>query len=95
MLSVPEVRIILIVYLVCINLFTYLLFVWDKLCKKYHKPRVPEFLLFLMSLIGGALGGYLALLIKRSKKRKKLFKFGLPVMILLHAAIIFILQMGL
>lgn len=70
-----------------INAAAFLLFAYDKRRAIKHQWRVPERTLLLSCLLGGAIGGYAAMILFRHKVRKWTFKLGVPLLILLHAAL--------
>lgn len=92
------------VLLVCLGAasgVTFLAFVADKLIalwngRGHDAPRVPEIVLLLLALAGGAPGGLLAMLVARHKIRTPAFAAGLPMMLVLQAvAVAYLLQLGL
>ena len=56
----------------------------DKRCAREGLWRVPEKRLFLLALLGGAVGGWLGMLLFRHKTRHWYFRFGFPVLALLQ-----------
>ena len=52
-----------------ISLVTFILYALDKLKAKLDAWRIPEKILLSFSLLGGAVGGYLAMLLFRHKTR--------------------------
>lgn len=84
------------VYLLVVNLVTFALFVYDKLRAEQGRgrSRVPEVVLLGISLVGGALGGLVAMRLVRHKTRKWYFSWGLPAMIVLQVALFVYLRLG-
>lgn len=79
-------NIILIWYLAAVNLITFTAFGIDK-WKAVHKQwRIPEKTLLGLSFIGGAAGGLVAMHLFRHKTRKRKFAVGVPLMLILHLA---------
>lgn len=77
---------ILIWYLATVNLITFTAFGIDK-WKAVHKQwRIPEKTLLGLSFIGGAAGGLVAMHLFRHKTRKRKFAVGVPLMLVLHLA---------
>lgn len=74
-------------YLILINSITFLLFAIDKWKAVHGKWRISEAALLGFSLVGGAVGGLLAMFIFRHKTRKKRFTVSLPLMMLAQAAV--------
>lgn len=86
---------ILGVYLIAINIFTFCAFAWDKHVAENGndlKRRAPEARLLGLSIIGGSVGGLLAIHIVRHKTRKWYFVWGLPCFIVLNVVIILCLH---
>ena len=78
---------LLALYLLCINLAAFAAMGWDKRCaKRPGRRRVPEKRLFLLSLLGGALGGTMGMFLFRHKTRHWYFRWGFPAILALEAA---------
>lgn len=60
-------------YFVSINIFSFLLFIIDKIYAIKDRTRVPESNLHFFTFAGGFIGSFLAMLIARHKIRKKSF----------------------
>lgn len=58
----------------------------DKALAKRGAWRVPEKTLFLLALLGGALGGIIGMYFFRHKTRHTSFKAGLPMMLIVNIA---------
>ena len=71
-----------------VNIGAVIVCVVDKLCAKKGWRRVRESDLFIMSFLGGALGMYITMKLIRHKTLHKRFMIGLPIIILLQAAIL-------
>lgn len=82
------------IYLLVINIVTFIVFAYDKRQAMRGGNRVREFVLLGLSFIGGALGGLIAMYVVRHKTSKWYFKFGLPAMIVLHIAVFVYLRLG-
>ena len=78
----------LLVFLAAINLLTFVLFCVDKHRAKTGDWRIPEGVLLGLSLAGGSVGGLLGMLVAHHKVRKARFMVGLPLTIMLQAAIL-------
>lgn len=50
--------------------------------------RVPELTLFTIALIGGSLGSLAGMYLFRHKTRTAAFRFGMPLILLAHIAVI-------
>ena len=62
----------------------------DKLAAITKKRRVSEAGLFAIALVGGAAAEYITMLLIRHKTRHKRFMFGLPIIIFVHAVLLFL-----
>lgn len=61
-------------YILFINLMTFLLFGFDKLKAKSNGSRVPERTLHLFELLGGVFGSFAAMKLFNHKRKKNSFK---------------------
>lgn len=61
---------------------------YDKLAAQAGKRRIPEKTLMTVGFFGGAIGMYVTMQLIRHKTKHKKFMVGLPLMIILHIAII-------
>ena len=78
----------IIIYLLVINLITFVAMFIDK--KKAEKGawRISESTLLTMALIGGSIGGIAGMYTFRHKTKKARFWLGMPVMLILQIVII-------
>ena len=74
----------LITYLVAINLLGIIVIVADKKKAIKGKYRIPELDLWLIALLGGSLGTYIAMKIVRHKTKHKNFMIGIPIIIIIQ-----------
>ena len=80
----------LIGYLAFISLLTAVVTVYDKIAaKKAPKHRIPENTLMYLGVLGGAAAEYITMMLIRHKTKHKKFMAGLPVIIAVHAVILF------
>lgn len=79
----------LYIWLLLINLLTFAAFGIDKAKAVKGKYRIKEATLLLLSLLGGALGGLVGMHIFHHKTRKPLFKFSVPLMLIIQAFLLF------
>lgn len=77
----------IIVYLVAINLITFLIYGADKWKAVHHRWRVPEATLILLAASGGSAGAYLGMRTFHHKTRKNKFRIGIPVILFLQIAL--------
>lgn len=80
------------VYLTIINIITFTLFAVDKFRAVKRKWRIRESVLLGFSIVGGALGGLLAMQIFRHKTQTAVFKFGMPLILLIQIALLYYLN---
>ena len=74
----------IIIYLIIINIISFVLFGIDKRRAKRKLWRVSEKVLLATSLLGGATGALIAMVIFKHKLSKKSFYIGVPVLIVLN-----------
>ena len=61
----------------------------DKYKAIHQAYRISEKTLFMIALIGGAYGAYVAMYLFHHKTRKTMFKFGMPVIVLLESYLLY------
>ncbi|GLI55637.1 hypothetical protein PM10SUCC1_11510 [Propionigenium maris DSM 9537] len=79
-------RKILMIYLISINILTFLIFGWDKMQARRNRWRIAERTLFLSVILGGGLGGIAGMKVWRHKTRKGVFRYGIPTIVSLQGA---------
>ena len=77
------------IYLLIVNVIGFLLFGIDKYKAIHQTYRISEKTLFMIALIGGAYGAYVAMYLFHHKTRKTMFKFGVPVIVLLESYLLY------
>ncbi len=75
-------------YLVAINWLAITLTIWDKRCARRGKRRVAEARLWSIAVLGGALGMWCVMRRIRHKTRHTSFMWGLPLLVLVQAALL-------
>lgn len=78
----------LLFWFVIINIVTFAVFGIDKKKAIDGKFRISELTLFVLSLLGGSLGGLIAMHTFHHKTRKWYFKFGIPFILIAWIALI-------
>ena len=71
-------------YLILINVLTLIFMTVDKRNARTKRPRIPERILFLLALTGGAPGILMAMFCLRHKTKKARFCIGVPVILSLQ-----------
>lgn len=77
-------KIFLLIYLLLINIVSFILFAIDKGKAKRKKWRISEKILLITSFLGGATGSLMAMVIFKHKLSKKSFYIGVPVFLVLN-----------
>ena len=77
--------------LIIVSALSVVITVYDKLVAGKRKGRIPEQTLFLLAALGGAAAMYLTMLLTRHKTKHKRFMLGLPLIILIHIALWYLL----
>lgn len=70
-----------------VSLVAVLLTVFDKASARAGGRRVPEKILLTVALFGGALAEWLTMKLIRHKTQHPKFMMGLPLIVMLHAAL--------
>ena len=76
------------VYLLAVNLITFLVFGWDKRCAKKQHRRVPERTLFSLAAMGGSIGALLGMRVFHHKTLHNSFRFGIPAILLAQLVVV-------
>ena len=77
----------IIIYLVIINVITFVVYGIDKWKAKKAKWRIRESTLLGLAAIGGSIGALLAMKILRHKTLHPQFKYGVPLILVAQIAI--------
>ncbi len=88
--SLPTAWKVLSIYLVVISILSILVCIYDKIASKTGKVklRIPEKSLLVWSAFGGSVAMFLTMLIIRHKTKHPQFMIGIPVIMVLQAALI-------
>ena len=78
----------LLIFFLAMGIIGFIMTVYDKGAAKKGRHRISERALMLEALFGGAVGMYITMHLIRHKTQHKKFMIGLPVMIVLHIAVI-------
>ena len=74
--------------IIFINIITFFVYGLDKLKAVNHWWRIPEWVLLGLAAAGGSVGAYLGMMVFRHKTLKPLFRFGVPVILLVQVIVI-------
>lgn len=77
-----------LLYLLLLSVFGFVIMGVDKWKAKKNRWRVPERTLFLVAFLGGALGSTIGMHYFHHKTKHWYFKYGLPALVLLNAALL-------
>ena len=83
----PALTIVLIVWLLIMNVTAFALFGIDKSRARNKAWRISEKSLFLPAILGGSLGALCGMYLFRHKTKHWYFRFGLPLLLLIHAGL--------
>lgn len=78
----------IVIYLILINLITFLAMYIDKRKAKKGKRRIPEKTLFILVGLGGGIGGILAMYLFRHKTKKTRFVIGFPAILIFEVLVV-------
>ena len=81
---------IFIIYLVVINLITFIAMYLDKRKAKRGDRRTKEMTLFTLVLLGGGIGGIAGMYTFRHKTKKPAFVIGFPAILILEALFVIV-----
>ena len=77
----------IVLYLLIINIITFLTMWYDKHQAKKNNWRVSEKALFILCMIGGSIGGIVGMYVFRHKTKKWYFKYGFPAILIIQILI--------
>ena len=79
---------IALIYLVIINVVTFLMYGIDKWKARNSKWRIRETALLELAVLGGSIGAWIGMIVWHHKTRHKKFRYGVPAIIIIQLAII-------
>ena len=79
------------IYLIGINILTFLIFGADKWKAKRDKWRIPEDTLIWLAIAGGSVGALLGMYLFRHKTKHRKFQIGIPVILLVQVGLLYFL----
>ena len=86
-----DLRFLLLLYLLCLNLLAFLLCAWDKRLARQHRWRIPERALLAFAWLGGAAGMLLAMHLFRHKTQHRKFTILVPLALFLQLLLLLFL----
>ena len=75
------------IYLALINLTAFIIYGLDKRRARRGAWRIPERTLILLAALGGSIGAYAGMRVFHHKTRHNKFKYGVPAIFVVQAAI--------
>ena len=78
---------ILLYYLISINIISFVAMGIDKMKAKKDMYRISENFLIILSIVGGAIGELLGMILFRHKTSKKKFYIGVPIIYIITKVI--------
>lgn len=78
----------IILYLIAINVVTFLVYGLDKWKAKRDAWRIKESTLLLLAVVGGSVGALLGMQVFRHKTKHVQFTVGVPVILLVQIALV-------
>lgn len=82
---------LILVYLIAVNLISFILMGVDKSKARKRSWRIPESTLFVLALIGGSIGTIAGMHLFRHKTRHWYFLYGMPAILIIQILIVVIL----
>jgi uncharacterized membrane protein YsdA (DUF1294 family) len=78
---------LLLIYLVVVNVATFVVYGIDKLKARRGKWRVPEATLLTLAAVGGSIGAWCGMRVWRHKTLHAKFRYGVPAIIIAQIAL--------
>ena len=79
---------ILFVYLLIVNVATFITYGLDKWKARHDRWRVPESVLIFLAIIGGSPAAILTMRMFNHTTNKNKFAFGIPIILFLHLTVL-------
>lgn len=80
----------ILIYLIMINIIAFALMGIDKTKARKNKQRIPEKTLFFSAIIGGSIGSIVGMHFFRHKTKHVSFLVGMPVILLIQLAVVYL-----
>ena len=78
---------IVLIYLVAINVVTFVVYGIDKYKAVRSKWRIPESTLIGLAVVGGSVGAWLGMKFWHHKTHHAKFRFGIPIILIAQVAL--------
>jgi len=82
---------IIAIYLVAVNVLAFIMFGIDKWKATHAKWRIPEKTLLMTATLGGSIGALFGMKVWHHKTQHKKFMYGVPLIMMIHIAIIILI----
>ena len=79
---------IFLIYLIAINVVTFIMYGIDKWKAKNSKWRIRETALLGLAVLGGSVGAWLGMKVWHHKTMHKKFRYGVPAIMIIQLAIV-------
>ena len=76
---------------ICMSIAAFIAFARDKRLAQTGARRIPETTLLSLAILGGSPGALLGMLFCHHKTQKPPFAVGVPIILLVHAALVWVL----
>lgn len=76
-----------VIYILLINMTSFVIFGIDKSRAKKSKWRISEAVLFAVALLGGSVGAICGMRIFHHKTKHRKFTIGIPIMLIIQIAV--------
>lgn len=82
----------LLIYIVIINIITFIVFALDKYLAIHNKYRIRVRTLFIFCILGGSIGGLISMYLFRHKTKQNSFRIGVPLILIIELMLILSLK---
>ena len=82
----------IVYYLIALNIVTFFIYGIDKWKARQAKRRIREAALLGLAVLGGSIGALLGMKVWHHKTMHKKFKYGLPLILLVQIALIYLIN---
>ena len=83
-----DITIITVLFLIIINILTFLLYGIDKWKAKRLRWRIPESVLLGLAVVGGSIGAWLGMRVWHHKTQHKKFRYGVPAILVAQIVVL-------